>query len=381
MKFPFDYGINDVVSINYINYTLYDPGFMIKHPLTRLSIFAVCLALLSGCIGLMPSPFRPSPGPQKMPQIKDLVEAFDVVCRNYRVGPNDQLTILFQTDWNVPAGSYMLDTLDQLKIKFTLDPQLNEDVVIRPDGMITLQAIGDIKAAGLTPEQLAKKIEQKFLEANIFTQAEARRGESRRYHLVTVHVATFHEKVKKLMESLTTLTRGSQQALTVKPDGTIDLPLIRDRVLCAGQTIPDIERTINKLYRDGILEHAVVSVALAVANSRKFYVLGEVTGQGAFDITQPITALHALAMAGGALETADLTSVILISKDINGKPIGRRLDLKKILDVGDMSSAIMIKPYDVLYVPRTYVTDLRLFIDQYLTAILDIKAFAANLRQ
>ncbi len=316
-----------------------------------------------------------------MPQIKDLVEAFDVVCRNYRVGPNDQLTILFQTDWNVPAGSYMLDTLDQLKIKFTLDPQLNEDVVIRPDGMITLQAIGDIKAAGLTPEQLAKKIEQKFLEANIFTQAEARRGESRRYHLVTVHVATFHEKVKKLMESLTTLTRGSQQALTVKPDGTIDLPLIRDRVLCAGQTIPDIERTVNKLYRDGILEHAVVSLALAAANSRKFYVLGEVTGQGAFDITQPITALHALAMAGGALETADLTSVILISKDINGKPIGRRLDLKKILDVGDMGSAIMIKPYDVLYVPRTYVRDLRLFIDQYLTAILDIKAFAANLRQ
>ena len=340
-----------------------------------------CVLLLSGCLGLMPSPFRPSPGPQKMPQIKDLVEAFDIVCRNYRVGPNDQLSILFQTDWNVPAGNYTLDTLDQLKIKFTLDPQLNEDVVIRPDGMITLQAIGDIKAAGLTPEQLAKKIEQKFLEANIFTQAEAKRGESRRYHLVTVHVATFHEKVKKLMESLTTLTRGSQTAIVVKPDGTIDLPLIRDRVLCAGQTIPDIERTINKLYRDGVLEHAVVSVALAQANSRKFYVLGEVGSQGAFDITQPITALHALAIAGGATEFSDLTSVILISKDINGKPIGRRLDLKKILDVGDMGSAIMVKPYDVLYVPRTYIRDVRLFIDQYLAVILDFKAFANTLKQ
>jgi polysaccharide biosynthesis/export protein len=350
--------------------------------LLKRSVASVgCLLLLSGCLGLMPSPFRPSPGPQKMPQIKDLVEAFDVVCRNYRVGPNDQLSILFQTDWNVPAGNYTLDTLDQLKIKFTLDPQLNEDVVIRPDGMITLQAIGDIKAAGLTPEQLAKKIEQKFLEANIFTQAEAKRGESRRYHLVTVHVATFHEKVKKLMESLTTLTRGSQTAIVVKPDGTIDLPLIRDRVLCAGQTIPDIERTINKLYRDGVLEHAVVSVALAQANSRKFYVLGDVVSGGAFDITQPITAVHALAIAGGANANADLTSVILISKDINGKPIGRRLDLKKVFDVGDMSSAIMIKPYDVLYVPRTYIADLRVFIDQYLAAILDLKAFANTLRQ
>jgi polysaccharide biosynthesis/export protein len=353
---------------------------MIKIQL-KLMALAGCMLLFSGCLGLIPSPFRPSPGPQKMPQIKDLVEAFDIVCRNYRVGPNDQLSILFQTDWREPIGQYKLDTLDSLKIKFTLDPQLNEDVVIRPDGMITLQAIGDMQAAGLTPEQLAKKIEDKFLEANIFTRSEARRGEARKYHLVTVHVATFHEKVKKLMESLTTLTRGSQQAVIVKPDGTIDLPLVRERVVCAGHTIPEIERTINKLYRNGILEHAVVSVALALANSRNFYALGEVGAQGAFAINQPITAVHALAMAGGVKDTADLTSVILISKDINGKPIGRRLDLKRVFDVGDMGSAIMIKPYDVIYVPKTYISDIRLFIDQYLTAILDFKAFANSIRQ
>ena len=59
--------------------------------------------------------------------------------------------------------------------------------------------------------------------------------------------------------------------------------------------------------------------------------------QGAIPYTQPVTALHALAMAGGPnRDTADLTSVILISKNIYGKPIGRRLDLKRILDVGDL---------------------------------------------
>jgi len=41
----------------------------------------------------------------------------------------------------------------------------------------------------------------------------------------------------------------------------------------------------------------------------------------------------------------------------------------------------MIKPYDVLYVPKTYISDVRLFIDQYLTAILDFKAFATSIRQ
>ncbi|MBI5250330.1 MAG: polysaccharide biosynthesis/export family protein [Desulfomonile tiedjei] len=327
----------------------------------------------------MPSPFRPSPGPRQVPEVTDLAEAFDVVCRNYRLGPEDQLNILFQTEWNVPPGSFKLDTLDQIKIKFILDPQLNEDVVIRPDGMITLQAIGEIKAAGLTPEELGKRIEQKFLEANIFSREDSRGG-LKDYRLVTVHVVGFYEKVKRLITSLTTLTGGAQSTVTVKPDGTIDLPLLKDRILCAGYTVREIENTVNRLYKDTVFEHVVASLALVQAKSRKVYIMGEVGAPGAYTISQPITALHAIALAGGHnREFADLTSVILISKNIYGKPIGRRLDLKKIFDVGDMSSAIMVKPYDVLFVPRTYVGDLRLFMQQYVTTISDFASLAGLL--
>jgi polysaccharide biosynthesis/export protein len=331
---------------------------------------------ITGCVGLIPSPFRPFPGPQARPHLNDLAEAFDIVCRNYRLGPDDVIRVLMQTEWSIPAGTYKLDTLDQIRIKFILDPQLNEDVTIRPDGMITIQAIGEIKAAGLTPEELAKKIEDKFLEANIFSKPELR-GDLKNYRLVTVHVISFYEKIKKLVESFTTLTGGQQNSLTVNPDGTVDLPLINERIMAAGHTIREVESTVNRLYRSGPLKHVVASVSLGTARSRKVYVLGEVGAPGAYDITQPITALHALALAGGQRpDTADLTSVILISKDVHGKPFGRRLDLKKILDVGDMSSAILVKPYDVLYVPTTYVRDLRVFIDQYLNAIRDIKAFS-----
>jgi polysaccharide biosynthesis/export protein len=142
-------------------------------------VFSLVLILnlvLTGCLGLIPSPFRPSPGPQKLPQFNDLAEAFDIVCRNYRIGPSDELGFMFQIEWSIPEGTYKLDTLDHLKIKFILDPQLNEDVTIRPDGRITLQAIGEIQAAGLTPLQLAKRIEQKFLDANIFIREQAKDG-------------------------------------------------------------------------------------------------------------------------------------------------------------------------------------------------------------
>ncbi|MFH0824260.1 MAG: polysaccharide biosynthesis/export family protein [Pseudomonadota bacterium] len=309
--------------------------------------------------------------------MQDLAEAFDIVCRSYRLGPEDELRLLFQPEWNMDTGAYRLDTLDRIKIKFLVDPELNEEMVIRPDGMITLQGVGEVRAAGLTPNELADVIQQKFLEANVFTKERAQPGLTK-LRIVTVHVLSFYEKLGKLVQSLTTLTSGSQTTVRVRPDGTIDLPLLEDRIMASGHTVEEIESTMLRLYKMKVLKNVRVSVSLASAKSRKVYILGQVGSPGAYDITQPITAIHALALAGGHLmESADLTSVILISKDIYGKPIGRRLDLKKIFDVGDMSQAILVKPYDVIYVPNTYIRDVRLFVDQYLSTIRDLIQFGS----
>ncbi len=253
-------------------------------------------------------------------------------------------------------------------------------MVIRPDGMITVKGIGEVQAAGLKPDELAKKIEQKYLEAKIFS-SEITRKDFGNFRLITVEVLQFYEKINKLVDALRSLASGGQFGVLVKPDGTIDLPLLKDRVMCAGQTVQEVEKTVNRLYREQVLEHAVVSVQLTTALSRKFYVMGEVGSPGAYDITQPITALHAIAKAGGErADTADLTSVILISRDSQGKPFGRRLDLKRMLDVGDMSSAILVKPYDVLYVPHTYIRDVQLFLDQYINTISGFKSFVDSLK-
>ena len=49
---------------------------------------------------------------------------------------------------------------DVLGILFWKDPDMTSDVTVRPDGMITLPLIRDIKAAGLTPTELADRIQQ-----------------------------------------------------------------------------------------------------------------------------------------------------------------------------------------------------------------------------
>lgn len=52
-------------------------------------------------------------------------------------------------------GDYVLGPGDTIEIAFFGDPDLSRTVTIKPDGMIALSLIGDVKAAGMTTTQLA----------------------------------------------------------------------------------------------------------------------------------------------------------------------------------------------------------------------------------
>jgi polysaccharide biosynthesis/export protein len=62
----------------------------------------------------------------------------------------------------VVPGDYVIGVEDVLGVVFwrEQDKALSTDVVVRPDGMITVPMLNDIPAAGLTPEALAKVVEQ-----------------------------------------------------------------------------------------------------------------------------------------------------------------------------------------------------------------------------
>ena len=53
----------------------------------------------------------------------------------------------------MPAG-YVIGAEDVLSIVFWRDKDMSVDVVVRPDGKISLPLLNDMQAAGLTPEQL-----------------------------------------------------------------------------------------------------------------------------------------------------------------------------------------------------------------------------------
>jgi polysaccharide export outer membrane protein len=54
----------------------------------------------------------------------------------------------------VDAGTFVLGPEDQITIAMWDEPKFNGGYTIRPDGMIMVPLVGEIKAAGLTPLQL-----------------------------------------------------------------------------------------------------------------------------------------------------------------------------------------------------------------------------------
>jgi len=63
---------------------------------------------------------------------------------------------------SVLVKSYKMAVGDQLQINVWKNTELSLDEPIRPDGKISVPLVGDIMAAGLTPEELAKNIEKEL---------------------------------------------------------------------------------------------------------------------------------------------------------------------------------------------------------------------------
>lgn len=59
---------------------------------------------------------------------------------------------------------YMIGIEDVLEISVWKNPDLSKTVRVRPDGMISMPLIGDMKAAGLTPAQLRDQITERLKE-------------------------------------------------------------------------------------------------------------------------------------------------------------------------------------------------------------------------
>jgi protein involved in polysaccharide export with SLBB domain len=154
------------------------------------------------------------------------------------------------------------------------------------------------------------------------------------------------------------------RVVKVRPDGRLSGPGVGD-FLAAGRTVPEVTEAIRSDLRR-LIRYPEVSVMLSASAPEVIYVFGEVRVPGAHPYMPNMTALHAIGAAGGQKDTGKLNSVVVLRRTGPNELDVFPLDLERSIDAGAGARDVGLRPYDVVYVPRTFIGSLNLFVDKFI---------------
>ena len=138
----------------------------------------------------------------------------------------------------------------------------------------------------------------------------------------------------------------------VRQDGKVSTPLVEDMV-AGGKTASQLARDIEKVLSEYVRSPKVnVFVLAAVSALSQVKVTGQVKAPQALPYHEGMTVLDAVLAAGGLTDFAAPNRTKL-ERTVDGKQQEIKIRLGKLLDGGDMSQNIALRPGDVLLVPQS----------------------------
>jgi len=109
-----------------------------------------------------------------------------------------------------PPSSFFLGPEDVLVVTVWRNQELSREVVIRPDGVISMPLIGDVRAAGLSADVLAKRISERLAQFMSSPTVSVQVKEVKSYHIYVVGEVA--KPGKYLLESYATVLQGISMA-------------------------------------------------------------------------------------------------------------------------------------------------------------------------
>jgi polysaccharide export outer membrane protein len=275
----------------------------------------------------------------------------------YRLRVDDLLEFVYRETRDETSRPYQLNVGDEIRVESLTDSKLNRDLVVQPDGTITLLLLGQVRATRRTVEQLRQEVEQRY----------------RRFYNQPAITITPLKVNTKLRDILATVDArfgvgGQVRLARVTPDGTIALPAIGS-VSVQGLTLEEARREINERYALEV-EGLEITPILNQRAPRFVYVLGEVRTPGRFELTGPTTVMQAIALAGSFTGVgANLHQVVVFRRDATWGMLATKLDLYEPLVGGKTRCVdeIWVADSDVIVVPKTGFLVADEYIEQIFT--------------
>lgn len=279
----------------------------------------------------------------------------------YRLRVDDTVVFVYRLTREISPTAYELNVGDKIRVESLLDENLDRELVIQPDGTITLRLLGQITAAGLHIDELRANVEklyEKYYKEPTIT-------------ITPIEVNTRLEDLRSTVDNRA--GQGGQSVTTVvSPDGTVQLPAIGS-VPAQGLSLAELKLEVDERYRQ-IVQGIEVTPVLSQRAPRFIYVLGDVQQPGRFDMTGPTTAMMAISLAGGWVPGSNLREVVVFRRGEDWRLMATKLDLRGAL-FGKRpvpSDEIWLRDSDIVLVPSAPIKRASDFIQEALRGPNDV---------
>jgi len=275
----------------------------------------------------------------------------------YRLRVDDRIDLIYRLTREETAKPYKLNVGDEIRVESFTDADLNRDnLILQPDGTITLRLLGQIHATGRTVTQLRDTLEELY----------------KKYYKVPAITVTPLKVNTKLEDLRASIDRragigGQSQFVRITPEGTIALPALGS-VPAQGLSLPELQQEVNDRYRQDIEGMEVIPVLMERA-PRYVYVLGEVNTPGRFELVGPTTALQAISLAGSWRVGANLRQIVVFRRGDDWRLLATMINLEGALFGRQPCppGEIWIDDSDVIVVPKGKILQADDFINLVFT--------------
>lgn len=252
------------------------------------------------------------------------------------------LFILLFVPAAVCADDYIIGESDTLFISVWGNKDLSLSVTVRPDGKITIPALGEVTAAGVTPKELQGIITEdlKSLVKNPIVMVVVQVINNNKVYIFGGGVAPGVFTLK----GRTTLLQ--QLCLIV---GANNADLHRAYVLRQGKRVKEDFYGLfikGKTEEDTLLKANDV-IFIPAFEDRNIYVMGAVKNPTAVVYREGLKVMEAILAAGGFTEFASKNDTVIFRRD-GEKEISIPARLKDLVEDGDLKQNMMLKPGDYI---------------------------------
>ncbi len=324
--------------------------------------------LLASCASSTPEPkkFENNSIPFEMPThtkidytpVSVLESEADAMEDDYLIGPGDVISL---EAWNRKELS-------------------NPNILVGPDGVITMARIGNINVSGLTREEAAETITdalKEYYKRPEVTLVIKEYNNNKAFVLGRIEnpgVVQFPGK-GTLLEALS--LAGGLPAL--RADAVLTkCAIIRGNDLVMWVDLRELLHNGNMSLNARIKNNDVIFIP--EGQDELLYVMGEVQNPGAVKLNPQMTYLDALMMAGGPTKEANLKKTYILRFDGQGRGV-KEIDLSAMLRKGELENNVQMQDNDVIYVAERGMSKFNYHLTQLMPFLQVLNLSTSNLER